>query len=34
VGQRGWNADEFEEWLYGALCSELLGRRPRRKRVK
>jgi AcrR family transcriptional regulator len=28
VGERGWTADRFEEWLADALCSQLL-RRPR-----
>jgi hypothetical protein len=24
VGERGWTADRFEDWLADALCSQLL----------
>jgi hypothetical protein len=26
VGDRGWTADRFEDWLADALCSQLLRR--------
>lgn len=28
VGERGWSADEWEQWFGDAACSQLLGRSP------
>jgi AcrR family transcriptional regulator len=32
VGERGWTADEFEQWFGDAVCAQLLRRRPSRRR--
>jgi AcrR family transcriptional regulator len=32
VGERGWTPDEFEQWFGDAVCSQLLRRRPSRRR--
>ncbi len=31
VGERGWSAEDYEEWFADTACAQLLGRQGRRR---